>query len=46
MDISFPWYSNFLFLYWNSWEACDLDQAQMSVMNGQIGLFIENAPKR
>ena len=29
----FPWYSKFLFLYPESWEARDLDQAQTSAMN-------------
>ena len=38
-DISFPWYSKFPFLYWDSREARDLDQAQTSTMNSPICLF-------
>ena len=38
-NISFPRYSKFLFLYRDSWEARDLDQAQTSAMDSQICLF-------
>ena len=38
-NISFPWYSKFLFLYWDNRIAQDLDQAKTSAMNSQICLF-------
>ena len=47
--ISFPQYSKSPFLYRDSREARDLDQAQTSEMNSQICLFWWmkiNAPKQ
>ena len=38
-NISFHRYSEFPFLYQDSQEARDLDQAQISAMNSQICLF-------
>ena len=48
-NISFPRYSKLPFLYRDSREARDLDQAQTSAINSQICLFWSmkiNAPKR
>ena len=47
-NISFPWYSKFLFLHRHSRVAQDLDQAQTSATNSHICLFWSmkiNAPK-